>query len=829
MEHREKDVNQQSLSWFFGIVKSRIAWWFIIATIASIITVQCFVSVFAYQKFQQRRYREAEIEGLGVIKTLLVLGSANLQNTKKVAEYFKENTILEGAEIYDTNGQRLLQFGQLPSFTYRQFQQLASLSFTQRVIEERWLDVAWSKDELQVPYYVIARLDLSQLPSNFALFVKSEIKVAILQIIALLFIICAIVSSLLLRPLLRIKNQLQKASNDPGRPGKYQLSYSHHNEIGEITTHLNELLIKQQNYIELNQKKQNELDAINKNLEALVAQRTDTLQKSNDALQQQIEQRKQAEESMISTALLPDESTYPIVRMMKSGEIIYFNRSSSLLFKKTPKIGMPAVEEWTRLGAKVLQYNETKTMEWCCKDRSYILNFVPIVDREYVNIYAFDITLRKQHEEKITHMSSHDLVTGLPNLSLFQSLLEQLIQWSKEDESRVVLVALSIRDYDSVTKFLGHHGTGVLLHHVAQRIQKFIPTKSIAGHLLNNEFVVAKSGIENITEIDCFVDSLKQNLTGLYQIKESEINIKFSFGITIYPDDNLQIEKLISNASMALYYAVSDGQDNYSFFAKHMNEQMEARHNILSALTFAIERNELEVYYQPQYDISLKKITGVEALLRWHHPELGDISPAVFIPLAEESGEIIHLTRWVLENCTSQLSRWKAVSDLRVSVNISMIDFNATDMTQLLLELFEKNNLSADRIELEITETALTENIDVAKAGLAAVKQIGVPIAIDDFGTGYCSMQYLQDFPVDKIKVDRTFVKALGVEERNRAIVASMVHLAKGLDLELLAEGVETQQQVDILLSLGCSCIQGYFYSKPLPVKDFEILLGINV
>lgn len=771
MDNNGKEGRSQSFNWFFSALTSRIAWSFIVAVAVSIIAVQSFVAYISYQQFQQNRIFDAQLEGLSIVKTLLVMNDNNFKNPDKITRFFATDTILEGAKIYDLDNNLLLSFGQVEG-----------LNSQEALVDNHWLDVAWQPNDLQLPYRVIARLDFSQAPTNYSLFAKIEAQTAVVQIVFLLLVICFIVSRIFLKPLLKIKNQLQKASNDPAHPGQYQLSYQQQNEIGTIVYYLNELLAKQQSYVQLNQQKQKE------------------------------------------TALLPDESTYPIVRISAEGKVVYFNRSSTVLFEDTPKIGSQVVEAWRHVGTDVLEHGKTKAIEWEHNKSIYLLTFVPISEQNYINIYAFDISLRKQYEEKIDHMSNHDLVTELPNLTLFQNLLHQFAQSAQKNNTKVAIIAFSIRNYDAITKTLGSDGSSLLLQRISRRMDDFLSSKIVAGHLLNNEFVMAITDINDLAEISRFVGRLKAAFEGSYEIYNETMNIRFLFGITVYPDDGVQVESLISNASIALYYASNDSQSFYRFFAKQMNEKMERRNKILSALTFAIERDELEMYYQPQYNLVSHEICGVEALLRWDHPELGAISPAEFIPLAEGSGEIVKLTQWVLKNCIHQLSVWKELSDLTISVNLSMVDFDAESMIKLLRELFDEYNVSANRIELEITETALTENIDIAKKGLTAIRDIGVPIAIDDFGTGYCSMQYLQDFPVDKIKIDSAFVQALEMQERSRAIVTSIIHLAHGLGLALLAEGVETQEQADILLSLGCDHIQGYYYSKPLPAGAFEKL-----
>lgn len=657
-------------------------------------------------------------------------------------------------------------------------------------------------------YYVASTLDLHDTSNIVRLFIEYELESGIIETIILLSVICLVVFFLFLKPLLNIKARLHEAIDNPDQPSKYPLSYPYKNELGDIVDDINQLLQCQQHHMDLLAQKQQELDSLNKNLESIVQQRTEALEAANTQLQNEIVKRELAEKN----TLLPEESPNPIIKVSSEGTIVYKNKVAEELHLEgtIPELWREAITQ------------NKAFIEWQKEDEIYLVNIVPD-DEGNISLYAVDITLHKQQQDKIQQMTNYDAATTLPNRILFNDLSQQLVHWSHETNEKIALVAISICDDGSVTKFLGHEGKEKLLRAVAVQLKERAPEKSVVGYLGDNEFILTVGAVSDLSYLDHQLEVIKSELNQEYTVNNRVINVKFLFGVSLSPDDGKDLVRLISNASTAVYFA--DKSHPICYFNETMAQKMGRRHQLLAALPMAIERNQLALHYQPQYNLTTQTITGCEVLLRWHHPELGDISPADFIPLAEESGDIIKITQWVLSEVAKQSKR---NNNVVYAVNISMLDLTTDSLSKHLKNLIQTSQLNAKNLELEVTETALSHNIIEAQDKLQQLKQLGIAIAIDDFGTGYCSMQYLKDFPVDKLKIDRAFVKGVELSSPSQAIISSIIHLAQGLELKLLAEGVETAEQATLLRNLGCDTIQGYYYSKPIGQGDFEKLLDVG-
>ncbi|MCW8888543.1 MAG: GGDEF domain-containing phosphodiesterase, partial [Gammaproteobacteria bacterium] len=306
------------------------------------------------------------------------------------------------------------------------------------------------------------------------------------------------------------------------------------------------------------------------------------------------------------------------------------------------------------------------------------------------------------------------------------------------------------------------------------------------------------------------------------------LHVTCSVGVSIWPDNGDDLPSLLSHADAAMYLAKDQGRDQFQFYTDELNQKNQQRMEMESELRGAIERDELELHYQPQYDIKLGIITGMEALLRWHHPTLGTIPPTQFIPIAEETGFILAIGQWVLERAVEQTIKWQDMGyeNLIISVNVSVRQLEEPDFSLLLRHILKKLPLAPEKLELEVTETMVMHDPKTMIAILNEVKEVGVELALDDFGTGHSSLAYLQRFPFDKLKIDRSFIKNVDNSEDSAAIAKTIGAMARSLHLDLIAEGVETQEQVDFLIDCGCDAIQGFYFSRPVPAAEFEKLLA---
>ena len=444
----------------------------------------------------------------------------------------------------------------------------------------------------------------------------------------------------------------------------------------------------------------------------------------------------------------------------------------------------------------------------------------------YVGI-SLDITERKLAEEQIHRLAYFDTLTGLPNRLLLMDRLEMLINQSIREEKQLGVLCLDIDHFKEVNDSLGHAGGDALLQSVAHRLNGCVREGDTVARLGGDEFVViianlGRSEIGEVAKIAALVaEKIRTALSNPFHFENSEVLITPSIGISLYPSDADNPEDMIKGADAALHHAKSQGRNNYQFYAEQMNKLTLERLSLQNDLRKALERNELEVHYQPQVDIGSGFVTGMEALMRWRHPVQGWISPVKFIPLAEETGLILSLGEWLMKTVCAQMKVWQMAGLLdetqRISINVSPRQFRQGDFSKMIEKILEETALSANRLELEMTEGMLMHNTESTLAMLNQLKHLGVKLSLDDFGTGYSSLSYLKRFPLDVLKIDQSFVRDITDDPNDAAIVAAIIAMARSLKLKVIAEGVETSDQFSHLKDQGCHGFQGYYFSEPLP------------
>lgn len=433
-----------------------------------------------------------------------------------------------------------------------------------------------------------------------------------------------------------------------------------------------------------------------------------------------------------------------------------------------------------------------------------------------------DITEHKAAEEKIHHLAHHDGLTNLLNRLALQAHLEQALSAAHRNAEKLAVLFIDLDRFKTINDTLGHHIGDTLLIEVANRLKQCIRASDIVARLGGDEFIVALPGVESSRDAAHVAEKILKALAQPYSISERTLHTTPSIGISIFPDDAQDEEILMKNADVAMYYAKDRGRNNYQFFAESMNQAATERLNIESGLRHALEHEQFLIHYQPQIEVTSGQIVGFEALVRWAHPDEGLIPPTRFIPVAEETGLILPLGEWVLRSACRQLKKWhsEGMAGMQIAVNLSAFQFRQKDLPDLVARCLADSGLNANYLELEITETAAMENPQAAIGTLNALRTMGVTLAIDDFGTGYSSLTYLKLFPIDRLKLDRSFVKDIEADQNDAAICAATIALAHNLGLEVVAEGVETEQQYAYLKSLSCDKIQGYWFSKPLPAES---------
>ena len=439
----------------------------------------------------------------------------------------------------------------------------------------------------------------------------------------------------------------------------------------------------------------------------------------------------------------------------------------------------------------------------------------------YIGSFS-DISERKQAAQKIEYLTHQDHLTNLPNRFSLIDTLSQALVLAKQSSSHLAVIFINIDHFKNINDSLGHHIGDSLLFLVAGRLLESVRYADIVARIGGDEFVVVLPLIKSGVAVVHIVSKIQQALSQVFQLDGHNLHITSSSGISIFPHDGNTTEELIKNANLAMSYAKSNGRNSYQFFKQEMNTTAQKRLLVESGLRAAIEREEFLLHYQPQIDLASGRMIGVEALVRWQHPQRGLVPPDMFIPIAEETGLILPINDFVLKTACRQLNAWlsEGFPPIRMAVNLSARQFKQGNLPCLVAEIIEETGINPHLLELEITESTAMDNPEAAILHLRRLREMGVELAIDDFGTGYSSLSYLKLFPVNRLKIDRSFVKDLETDSDDAAIAAATIALAHKLGKEVVAEGVETEGQLRFLKDQQCDIIQGYFFSRPLPAAE---------
>jgi len=435
-------------------------------------------------------------------------------------------------------------------------------------------------------------------------------------------------------------------------------------------------------------------------------------------------------------------------------------------------------------------------------------------------------------EEQLAYLANYDTLTDLPNRSLLMERMRQALDRASRTHQNVAILVLGLDNFQIVNDTLGHEEGDKMLCEVAQRLTQTVSTMgATVARLSGDEFVVMFDTDNLVKDVSKVVQSLLEKISLQMKIDNQEMVITASIGISTYPTDGTEVSLLLKNADTAMSRAKGAGKNTYQFFTAKMNEAALERLILENQLRKVLINNELRLYYQPQIELKSGHLIGMEALVRWQHPELGLISPIKFVPVAEEIGLIIDIGKWVLQTACQQNQEWQRAGfpPIRVSVNVSSRQFQPRNLLETIKEILINSELNPIYLELELTESLLIEeegdNENNILALLTELRSMGVQIAIDDFGTGYSSLSYLKRFPVTTLKIDRSFVQDICTDENDAAITTAIIAMAHSLRLSIVAEGVETSEQVAFLREKQCEIIQGYYFSRPLPVKEMTQIL----
>ncbi len=429
---------------------------------------------------------------------------------------------------------------------------------------------------------------------------------------------------------------------------------------------------------------------------------------------------------------------------------------------------------------------------------------------------------RREAEANLLHMSQHDHLTGLPNRSMLQEQLNRILADAGRRQRGVAVLCCGLDDFKEVNEQFSYQSGDSLLVAVADRLRANSAQLGCLARLGGDQFALVQTGVSEPYEAAELAQTILDDLVRPFELGAHTVSLRATIGITLFPDDGDNAEKLLQKAEQTMMLAKARSRNRYQFYIASLDSEMRIRRELEKDLRGALQRNEFHLLYQPQICFESNQVIGVEALLRWQHPERGLVPPDLFIPLAEQNGSIIEIGDWVLDQSCRQLRQWhdSGFGQLRMAVNLSTVQLHHGELSKVVTNLMQRYQLPAQSLELEVTETGLMEDISAAAGHLNSLKKAGVLIAIDDFGTGYSSLSYLRGLPLDKIKIDKSFVQDVLVDVDDATIVRAIIHLARSLNMQVIAEGVETREQEAYIIAQGCNEGQGYLYSRPLPANS---------
>jgi len=600
---------------------------------------------------------------------------------------------------------------------------------------------------------------------------------------------------------------------------------------------------------------ESQLEELNNNLEAIVQQRTQALTNANAELQHEIDRRKTIEHALFKEkkqALVTLESIADgVITTDMSSNVTYLNPVAESMtgWTKEDAIGKPVLEvfrilnESTRkLAANpvdvVLAHgqvcglaNHTMLIAKTGQEFAIEDSAAPIKSEggEMLGVVLVfhDVSSAKQMAEKMSYLAEHDFLTDLPNRLLLTDRITQALGAAKRKKSRVAIIYLDIDHFKKINDTLGHDVGDQLLKFLSRKLQACIRTTDTISRQGGDEFVILLSEVDSPMAPAEIAQKLLNATNDYYQIGTHELKVSASIGISIYPEDGSTADMLMRNADAAMYYAKGLGRNNYQFFTKELSTRIADQVALENRLHKAAKQHEFILMYQPKVSLKTGKIVGAEALIRWQHPENGIIAPNVFIPTAEDTGLIKVIGQWVLSEACRQNKAWQAMGlrPIPIAINVSAVELRHSGFLNEVSKVLLQSGLNPQYLELEVTETVAIHGDSEGIRDLISLKDMGVRLSIDDFGTGFSSLSYLKRLPIDTIKIDKSFIRDIKTDANDAAIITAIIKMSHSLNFKVIAEGVETAEQLAYLKQYECDEIQGFYFSQPLTAEDFSALL----
>lgn len=442
---------------------------------------------------------------------------------------------------------------------------------------------------------------------------------------------------------------------------------------------------------------------------------------------------------------------------------------------------------------------------------------------ELTDMFNYMTSEIRHEQQELSHQASYDSLTNLPNRMLANDRLKVELKRAKRENRRIAVMFIDLNNFKIINDTMGHATGDLLLVEVSQRMKKRLRDGDTIARLGGDEFVVILPTIDNLTEVEDIAERMLEAVEQPFRLGDRDVKVSYSIGVALYPEDGNNVEKLMANADNAMYQAKAGSARHVRFFSQEMNDEIENQLQLEQGLHDAINNGELALNFQPIIDVKSGQFKGAEVLLRWNHPQRGMISPEIFIPMAEMTGQIIPIGKWVIREAARCISEWQSqgLNPNCLSVNISRVQLQE-GLISHLRDVMSEFNIDAKQLMLEITESVLMENVDIIKSQLDTINDAGIRLSLDDFGTGFSSLSYLKNFPFYSLKLDRSFVEAVPDNKEDTTLVSSIIALAKGLNLQVVAEGIECEEQLQALKGMGCDTVQGYYIGRPMDQIAFK-------